>query len=191
MTDPVSSAGQVGDGGPVGRSFVLRLTPTVEDYEAVLAARRRATRAVWLDRGMGVVYLVLGLVMLLGTAWDLGGAPWLLLGAVLLVLGFGFLTGRTGRWYRRLFTWRSNPGMFVPVEETVDDDGISTVSDDRVQQFAWSHWTSVLELPEHVVVATSPRGNASINVLARRGLEEPERWDELVRFVRERVGTRS
>lgn len=187
MTDPLGSVGPTGGAAASSTRFVLRCTPTVDDYEKVAAARRRATGAVWLDRVMGVVYAVVGVVMVLGTAWSLDGAPWLLVGLGILVFGFATLTGRSGRWYRRLFTWRSNPGLFLPVEDTVDGQGIRSVSDGQVQETTWSHWTSVLELPGHLVVATSPRGNASVNVLTRRGLEEPERWDELVRFVRERV----
>lgn len=189
MTDDLHEAREPIDPGAASDAtrFVLRFTPTIDDYERVAAARRRATGAVWLDRLMGVVYLVLGLVVVLGTEWTVGGIPFLLLGVVLLVFGFGFATGRASRWYRRLFTWRSNPSLFLPAEDVVDAIGIRSVSDGQVQESTWSHWTSVLELPEHLVVATSPRGNASFNVLTRRGLVEPERWDELVRFVRERV----
>jgi hypothetical protein len=173
-----------------GPRFVLRSTATVDDLEKIVRARRRATGAVWLDRLSGVVYLALGLLMVSGTLWGDTGAVGVVLGVAVLVLSVAFLSGLWGRWYRRAFTWRSNPALFRPTEDTVDASGIRSVSDGQVQEFAWSHWTSVLELPEHLVVATSPRGNATVNVLTRRGLDDPQRWDELVRFVRDRVGQR-
>jgi hypothetical protein len=160
-------------------SFELRWQPTRKDYEIAVAAKRRATRAIWLDRAMSWGILLLGVLSIAaGDVW--GGLPVALIGLLLV-------TGLWSRAYRWLFFFRRHPAAFAPTHTTLTADEFIDVADGAVQRYNWSFWRALIHLPDRLVLLTRPTGAASMMTIPRHGLANTGQWDELVRFVEARV----
>ena len=160
-----------------GRRFELRWTPTVRDFERAVMAKRRATRVLWLDRGLGGLLAVFCAIRLQqSVSSSLPG----------FLLGLALATGVWGRVYRRLFVWR-HANVFVPTHTVVTSDGLEDTNGLKTVRTAWEGWAVHVPLDDMLVLLTSAKGDAGMGLLPMRGLSDSGDWPDLVALVTEHV----
>lgn len=158
--------------------FELAFQPTISDYELAVRAKRRATRALWLDRGVGT------LMVLVATPAIFQGY---LSSIPLGLFGLGAATGLNGRAHRWLFTYRRQPSMFLPTHFTVDDRGMRE-RDGQVDTFVdWSRYKALLHLDDRLILMTATGGNCGITGLPRRALDDASQWPAFVKLAEAHV----
>jgi hypothetical protein len=167
-------------------SIALTYTPTLDEWEHRAEAWSRATgatrrRLVWGWSCIVLAGLSLGLLVLrlMDGVLDFAGLMILVLCAG---YGFGLLTDVAGRWARRRHM-RQSPGALLPSSAIVRPDGVFMGTAISSVTLTWDFWKSVLVLEDCLILATDTRWTANWAFLPRRGLQDPERWDDLVRRI--------
>lgn len=134
------------------QQFHLRWQPTNAEYEEVLLARRKATKAIWGESISGALAIAFGMrAFLVGKTFD---------GVWFVVLGVVLATGLT-----------------------ISARGIVDISGGMRTETTWTFWKTWLLTPSVLALLTRPRGRTTVLVLARRGLNSGQDWDQLVSFV--------
>ena len=145
----------------------------MRDFERAVMAKRRATRVVWLDRGLGgllAVFCAFGLRQ--SVASSLPG----------VLLGLALATGVWGRLYRRLFVWR-HANVFTPIYTVVTADGLEDTDGLKTVRTAWEVWAAYVPLDDMLVLMASTGGSSELGVLPRWGLTDAADWPALVALV--------
>ena len=161
-------------------AFLLAYMPTVADFEQ-LHQLRQGSRRVWLLRLTPPAAVVVGLIAL--ATGDVA------MGAVLVSCGVALGVCAVLLWWlrtRRVF--RANPAALAPLEEVVDERRVTvTTKPGASSTVPWGLWGVLHVTSDLIVLLASDSRLASGAFLPRRGLLEPQRWNELVCFVAARV----
>jgi len=159
-------------------AFELAWQPTLADLEGADRAKRRATRVVWLDRGVGAL-LALGSIPAL-----IHGDP---VAIFFFVFGISLAADLYGRAYKRLFFYRRHPHIFEPTQITLTAAGIDETDGRSAVHSDWGRWRAVLHQDDRLILMTATGGNCGLFPLPKRALLDQEQWDALVRLVESRV----
>lgn len=165
--------------------FTFVVQPTIADIEHAIAAKRRATKVFWLDLAGGLLITAMACLGILILLFDpLSRSP-LAMASTLLLLVWGILilTGHYGRAYRRLFVYRNDPDLFLDMTITLDDEGIRSVDTHHDERTTWAAWKAWIRTKDGIALLTSVKGAAGYEILPRRALTEPSRWNEMLAFV--------
>jgi len=164
----------------------LTYTPTLDEWEQRAQAWSRATGATRRRKAWGWVIIVLagigfGLALpaLFDNVLEVGN---LFVGVLLATYGIAMLTDVVGRWARRR-QMRRSPSALLPSSAVVGADGVFLGTALASSNVDWGFWKSVLVSDDCLILATSDRWTANWAFLPRRGLQDPDQWDELVRLV--------
>lgn len=164
-------------------TFTFDFVPRVDESWALHKAHRRSAARVtqyWFP-----AIIEAGLV----TEFLRSGSA--AIGASALFLGTTLLTVPLVVRLRHRNYWRANGWALERIQETVDAGGITARQGTVETHFAWTHWTSGSQVGDLLVIATGPKLQGRTKYFARRGLTEPERWEEFVTFVSSQLGARS
>lgn len=158
------------------QEFHLRWQPTNAEFEEVLLARRKVTRAVWGERIAGALAIAFGLLgFLVGE---------ILSGVWFVVTGVVVATGWAHWFYRHLVIFPRNSADYDHEwDVTISARGIVDVSGGMRTETPWTFWKTWLLTPSALALLTRPRGRTTVLVLARRGLAPGHDWEQLVKFV--------
>ncbi len=160
--------------------FTFAHTPTVADSDR-LWALQQGRRRIWFFRLVPTLGLLVGVAAL--ASGDAVIATFLLVldAVVVLLLLFMWLL-------RKRLYWKSNPSALAPVTVAVSETEVRMTQAGREGSYPWSTWGSCLVATDALVLRYTPsRLSAGVVLLPRRGLVQPERWDELTAFVALRV----
>jgi len=159
------------------QEFHLRWQPTSAEYEEVLLARRKLTKkAIWAERISGALSIAFGLLgFFVGEIFS---------GVCFVVFGVVVATGRAHWLYRHLVVFPQNKTIYDHEwEVTISDRGIVNISGGMRTETTWTFWKTWLLTPSVLALLTRPKGRITVLVLARRGLDSGQDWDQLVNFV--------
>ena len=158
------------------QQFHLRWQPTNAEYEEVLLARRKATKAIWGESISGALAIAFGMrAFLVGKTFD---------GVWFVVLGVVLATGLAHWLYRHLVVFPRNKTIYDHEwDVTISARGIVDISGGMRTETTWTFWKTWLLTPSVLALLTRPRGRTTVLVLARRGLNSGQDWDQLVSFV--------
>lgn len=158
---------------PPQDSYALDWTPSVRDCERALRAKRRTTRVVWTERIFGGIIALFGLSGLLAGDW-----------AALPAFLFG-IAGASGLWlwaYGRLFVWRRAGGL-LPTRTVLTAAGVQRIDEMHRIESSWDMWKAYIPLGDMIILLSSPKGNAAMLLLPKRGLADSSKWPELADLV--------
>jgi len=158
---------------PTHDSYALNWTPAVRDCERALRAKRRTTRVVWTERIFGGLLALFGLSGLLAGDW--AALPAFLIG----------VAGASGLWiwaYGRMFVWRRS-GSLLPTRTLITAAGVQNIDESHSVNSSWDMWKAYIPLDDMIILMSSPKGNASMLLLPKRGLADASSWPELTDFV--------
>jgi hypothetical protein len=172
-------------------AITLTWTPTREDWERSVRVWRDVSGAARLRRIWGVVLILLGgswlAVGLRAIAAGQSGAlPWLLPPIVVTVLGIMNVTDLTGA-FARARSLSKSPALLLPTSVTLTDADVFGGTALASQRFPWDFWAAVITLPDMLLLSTGVKVTETLLTLPRRGLLEPDQWDEMVTLVESNV----